>query len=184
MDQARVQVPGALDAALLLALTPVMKDFLSGSNVWQEKIQFNVAPTDTSLEYILVSSEAGQINRLLSVENAQKVPVRAVMPVPGTVQLSIDPGQAETYTALVSLTSVATNSYPEFPDWILAKYFNELLHGLIGALYAQPAKPYTSPQLATVHMRKFRQGISLARVSANRQNTYSAQRWRFPSGAI
>ncbi|HEY7824293.1 MAG TPA: hypothetical protein VIG24_15735 [Acidimicrobiia bacterium] len=189
MDQAKIRLPGAVESALLMELFTVMKEFFSSSNVWQEEIKFNVVPTTAS--YYTDSSEytydllpiQGEIIRLIGVRNADGFPVTATMQAPGCVVLNTSPAAAEQYTALTVLTVVDPTSregYPQFPDWVLSKYFNEILDGLLGRMMSQIAKPYSSPAIASMHLRKFKQGISMAKVESRRKNVYRGQSWRYP----
>jgi hypothetical protein len=189
MDHARIRLPGAVDAAILLELFSVLKEFFITSNAWQEKIEFSVTPTD--LDYYIdpdaytydVVPTQGTITRLLVVQNGQGTPVHATMQSPGSIVLHSSPSAPATYTATVALTvsdPVTRDGYPQFPEWVLHKYFNEMLDGLLGRMMSQIAKPYSNTTLAVVHLRKFKQGISIAKVEASRKNVYRAQSWRFP----
>lgn len=182
MDQIRVNVPGVLDAAIYMEFSSAMKDFFEGSNIWTDDIEFDVSPDDADLEYEVVTGEGGDITRLMCVRNAENVLVPATMPTPGYILLSSAAGQAQTYTATVALTLRATNTEPDFPDWVLGKYFNYILDGVVGRLQSQTAKPYYNPQLAMLRRRSFQQGVRIAKKNARHQNAYSAQRWNFPRG--
>jgi hypothetical protein len=189
MDQARIRLPGAVDAAIVVELFAVMKEFFSDSNIWREDIQFPVYATSTpyhldpdAYTYDVMSSQ-GAVNRLIGVRNGDGTPVSAVMPVPGQVVLSLSPNNDTSYTATVALTisdPVTRDGYPQFPDWVMNKYINDLLDGVLGRMMSQIAKPYTSPSMAAVHMRRFKQAVGRAKVEANRKNVYGAQNWRFP----
>lgn len=189
IDNARIRLPGAVDSALLMELFLVLKEFFSSSNAWQEKIEFPVYATSAgayadpdAYTYDVVPSQ-GAIVRLMEVRDAQGVPVRATMTVPGSIVLTNSPGSDTTFTATVSLTvtdPTTRDGYPQFPDWVLNKHFNELLDGLLGRMMSQIAKPYSSPSIAAVHLRKFKQGISNAKVESTRKNVYRGQSWRFP----
>ena len=189
LDQARIRLPGAVDAAIVMELFTVMKEFFNGSNAWQEAIEFPVYATSASayadpdaFTYDLTPTQ-GAIMRLLGAHNGDGVPVRATMPVPGCVVLAQSPNVDATYTALVALTvtdPTTRDGIPQFPDWVLNKHYTELLDGLLGRMMSQLAKPYSSPNIAAVHLRKFKQGISAAKVEAMRKNVYAAPSWRFP----
>jgi hypothetical protein len=189
MDHARIRLPGAIDAAILVELFSVLKEFFNNSNAWQEEIEFSAYPTSSpyyadpdAYTYDLIPTR-GAVMRLMAVRDAQGIPVRASMPVPGSVVLDRAPDADTTYTATVALTvtdPTTRDGYPQFPDWVLNKYFNELLDGLLGRMMSQIAKPYSSPSIAVVHLRKFKQAISAAKVESSRRNVYRAQNWRFP----
>lgn len=191
MDNCRVHLPGALDSAIQRELFSVLNDFFQDSNIWYEDITFTANPTDDTIfsnpdafTYDLdPPSSGGTPVRLLGVWNSQGVPQSATMATPGTVVLQYAPNVSDTYTARIALTvtdPVTKEGYPVFPAWILNKYNNDILDGVLARMMGQPAKPYSNPQMAMYHARKFRGAISTAKVEAQHQNVYRGQAWRFP----
>lgn len=181
MDQLRIRLPGALDGTIQLELFSVMNEFFQNSNCWTEDIPMRVVPTRKSYE--IVSTTPSTMNRLYSVETSSGVSVAATMPVPGTIELLNLPSQEDTYTVTVALTitdPVDREGYPEFPDWFLSKYGNDILDGVLGRMMSQIAKPYSQPQMAQYHMRRFVQATNKAGVEAIHGNVYRGQNWRFP----
>lgn len=181
MDQLRIRLPGALDGTIQLELFSVMNEFFQTSNCWSEDIPMKVVPTRTTYE--IVSTTPSSINRLFWVKTPSGVPVAATMPVPGTIELANPPSEEAVYTATVALTitdPVDREGYPEFPDWFLNKYSNDILDGVLGRMMSQFAKPYSQPQLAQYHMRRFVQAANRAGVEAIHGNVYRGQNWRFP----
>jgi hypothetical protein len=189
MDNARVKLPGALDSMLQIELFSVMKEFFEGSNIWEEDIPFSVTPTSLSrvtnpeaYTYDILPTE-GMIIRLLGITDGDGFPQHGEMPIPGAVILTHSPNVAGTYTAKVSKSvtdPVTRQGYPIFPAWVLERYFNEILSGLLGAMMGQIAKPYSSPQMAQYHLRKFSQGIARANNEHAHANIMGGQRWRYP----
>lgn len=193
MDNARIKLPGALDGVLQMEMVNVLNEFLNGSNLWTEDIPFGVTPTtETYLEnpsawtYTIIPSR-GSINRLMALVTSDGLAVPAGMEVPGDIVLGRQPNEADTYTALVSLVlgdQMTKEGYPDFPQWILSKYYPDILDGLLGAMMGQLAKPYSNPQLAQFHLRRFRSAISAAKVEAQHKNVYRGQSWRFPQNFV
>lgn len=193
MDNARIKLPGALDGTLQLELVNVLNDFFAGSNIWKEDLPFQVTPTsETYLEdpaawtYTIVPSQ-GQINRVLGVVTSKGLPVPVGMSIPGEIVLARQPSEADTYTAQVALVlgdQMTKEGYPAFPEWILSKYYNDLLDGLLGNMMGQLAKPYSNPNLAQYHLKKFRSAVSQAKVEAQHENVYRGQSWRFPQNFV
>ena len=190
MDNARFRLPGALDSAIQFELFAVLNEFFQETNIWYEDIAFDVTPTsDTYFEnpsaytYELIVLEGGTINRLLGMRDSGGFRQRGSMPTPGYVILANSPNQADTYTARVGKTitdPVTRDGYPVFPDWILNKYGNDILDGVLGRMMGQVAKPYASPQLAVVHLRNFKQAVGKAKAEAMHGNVYRGQNWTFP----
>lgn len=190
MDNARINLPGALDDAIQLELFSVLNEFFQESNIWYEDIAFDVTPTSSTyiqdpdaFTYEINVENFGVANRLMFVMDSSGVAVPASMPTPGYVILAYSPNSADTYTARVAKTitdPVTRDGYPQFPDWILNKYGNDILDGVLGRMMAQVAKPYSSPQMAAMRLRSFKQSINKARTEAMHGNTYRGQNWRFP----
>lgn len=182
MNNARVHVAGAHDDVLKLELFNVLTEFMKGSHAWKDEVRFTTISGRTTYE--LVPNESATIVSLFGVEDQDELPVKATMPVPGTVELASDPGGAYAYVAEVALTvvdPVNSDGYPFMPDWLLARYYDVVLAGVIGAMFTQPAKPWTNERLAIFHTRRFRNGIAMARREARVAHLYEGQNWRFPS---
>lgn len=189
MDNARIRLPGALDNALQLEFFSLMNEFFQNTNAWQEELQITVNPTSAShltdpeaFKYDLVP-DGGSIFRLMEVFDANGYPVKAAMQEPGIVTLYYSPNVQCVYTFTVAKTvtdPTTREGYPEFPAWVLNKYGNEILDGLMGRMMSQIAKPYSSPKMADFHMRKFNAGVQRAYVETLHGNVYRAQNWRFP----
>lgn len=185
MNNARVRLPGATDGAIQLELFNVLNEFFQDSDIWQEEIEFAVTSADDpdTTTYYIEAESVASIHRLLSIVNSDDQTVYGTMQVPGEIILDTQPGQNDTYTATVSLTvndPVTRDNFPEYPQWILNKYYLGLLDGLLGRMMSQPAKPFTNVQLAAYHTRKFRSTIAQASFDATHKNLANAQAWRFP----
>lgn len=181
MDQLRIRLPGALDGVLQMELFSVMNEFFQGSSCWTEDVAFEVRPGEKTYYVFPIANAA--INRLMELTTASGSVVSARMPEPGMIVLHREPGQVETYTAELALTvtdPVDREGYPEFPDWFLNKYGTDILDGVLGRMMSQLAKPYSQPQLAQYHMRRFMQSMNKAANEAIHGNVYRGQRWSFP----
>lgn len=189
MNNARIRLPGALDATIQLELFTVLDEFFQTSNIWTEDLTFNAVPTEATyledpdaLTYEIVPTN-GVINRLVGVVDSKGFGQNATMAIPGYVVLTYSPNTADTYTARVALTvtdPTTRDGYPEFPDWILNKYSTGILDGVVGRMMSQLAKPYSSPSVALYHLKKFKQTMSQAKVETQHKNVYGGQSWRFP----
>ena len=178
MSVARTRIPGVLDGALQLELYEVTKEFLATSNVWQEDIDFTTIANTTS--YVVVPTD-GTIERLFWVLDENDIPVAATMQVPGEVVLDNEPTGGDDLTATVVLkpSDLDGDGYPVFPEWIYTKYGGVFLDGLLGRMMSQVAKPYSNERLSVYHMRRFRDGMAIAKSESQRKNT-PRQAWRFP----
>lgn len=194
MNNARLRLTGATDDVLQQELFNTMDDFFKGSNVWCEDIDFTVPGGDpANTIYFVTSDTPSLIDKLAWVFEVppsstigRGAQIAAAMQVPGEITLRIQPSSPVVYRATLILTvqdPTTRLGYVTFPAWVLAKYRDRILDGLLGKMYSQPSKPYTNTQLSVFHMRKFKIGIAGARVEWTRNNTYRQQAWRFPSFA-
>lgn len=184
MNNARVHLPGAIDANIQLELFNTFNDFFQDSNIWQEDITFQVKVADADpTTYSIEQSSVSSMNRLLWVANSAGRPVAASMQVPGEILLATKAGADDTLTATVALTindPTTRDGFPEFPAWVLNKYGTGLLEGLLGRMMLQPAKPWTNQQLGTFYARKMVGTTSQAKLEALHRNVNNGQAWRFP----
>ena len=184
MDNLRVRLPGALDDTLLMEVFNALNDFFQDTNIWYEDIEFMVSAGVQ--DYLILANGPSSIVRLLGVVDGDQRTVAAYMDTPGEILLRDKPtvGGA-TFTARVSLTvndPMTREGYPVFPAWVLNKYQNDIIDGVMGRMMMQPSKPYSNAKLALFHSRAFRSAIAYARQEANRRNVYRGQRWQFPQG--
>lgn len=184
ITNAQVQLPGAISAALQQELFSVADLFFKTSNIWTESIPFNVPGGDPAgTIYQVTASGNVLIDKLVNVVDYNGIPVTAYMSTPGELVLRTQPSSPSSYIANVVLTvadPVQRDGYVSMPDWVLNKYRDVFLEGLIGRMMAQANKPYSNMQLSVYHLRKFTSGMSAARVEAQRNNVFRAQAWRFP----
>ena len=191
MDHARIRLPGAIDTAILIEIFSVMKDFFIESNVWREAVPFQVqeallpASEDPESYSYQITPAVGAFVRLLAVVDEAGRPITATMPEPGRIVLAASPPGPREYVAHLVLTvsdPTTQEDFPQFPLWVLNRYYNDILNGVLGQMMSQIAKPYSSPTMALGHLRTYRRGVGRARVDARKQNVYAAQPWRFPRG--
>jgi hypothetical protein len=194
MNNARTRLAGATDPLLQAELFNVMDEFFKTSNVWNEDIDIPIPGYDApNTIYEVTPSGPALINQLLWVDDVNPdeptdrgTPIAAAMSVPGELTLKTQPTRNITYRVTVSLTvedPVKRDGYVTFPTWVLHKYRDVILDGLLGNMMSQPNKPWTNTQLSVFHMRKFKNKCAAARVEWTRNNTYRQQAWRFPGFA-
>jgi hypothetical protein len=189
-DLARVHLPGARDTVIQQEFFAAMKEFFITTNVWTEEICMGCGTHGcggcgnkcVGVDYEIFPT-MGMIVRLMQVTDEDCYPVAARMDIPGTVTLYHLPKSKKHFKALVSLTVAdPTNreGNPRFPTWVAQKYQNVLLDGLLYRMMLQPAKPYSNPQLAEYHGKRFRAGMSKASTEKLHGHVFRGQNWRFP----
>lgn len=190
MDNARVQLPGALDGAIQLEIFNTLNDFFQVTNVWFEDVSFAVSAANTYQSSTTIVPSQGLINRLIYVTDSSQIPRRMVMSEPGELMFIDVPSAAETWLARVALTvtdPIPTTGklagLPVAPAWVLAKYNNAILEGVLARMMAQIAKPYSNAKMAQIRMGAYVGARSRARSEAQHQNVHGGQTWRYPSFA-
>jgi hypothetical protein len=107
------------------------------------------------------------------------------MPTLGTIQFMDPITQTPTsqWFAKVAKNVVwptDNSGFPLMPDWVLAKYGEHIMDGVLGRMMIQQDKSYSNQTEGTYHLRRFRTGIQIARTAAQRMNTKGAQEWAYP----
>jgi hypothetical protein len=73
------------------------------------------------------------------------------------------------------------NLLPAAPDWLIQRWHNVILDGILGKMMTTPSMTYTDSAQGTYHLKRFQDGIARARVAALKANTFGAQSWNFPA---
>lgn len=196
MNQCRVNLTGASDSGIKEELFDVLDEFCEYSGSWQETLTVPVLAGTTTgnvssnTTYTLTPSHEGYIIRLVGVWDANVIPQPAFLPTfdggpdaVGPLQLVNPVNQNQNFTVTVAKTvkrPTTRNGIPSFSDTLFKRYHRYLVDGVVGKLMAQPNKSYSNNQMAQVRQGRFRNGISMARVQTQRQNTLGAQAWSFP----
>lgn len=182
MLTARSHLPGALDDAMRQELFMACNEFFRRSNAWQEHIDFTLKPNCLTAD---IQPFAGRIERLLYVMSGGAFVRGAVMSdlVAGKIRMRSPVNTPTNYTAIVALTvsdPVTREAFPIVPQEIITRYNEELFHGLLARMMAQPSKPYTNMTLAQFYMTKFNSGAARALNAVKTGDTLGSQRWSFP----
>jgi hypothetical protein len=176
-------VPGSVQSTLQVALFDALRDFLQHTNVWTDDLEVSLLTGVT--RYELVPPSGTLVKRLL---NFYKIgdPTRqwtrpAALDLPDYIVLSAAPVAGEAARATVSLYAVDpvdAEGNPVFPAFIINNYFEVLQHGMLWRLYAQPNKPWTSPEIAKAYRDLYVQGRDAVRDEVERRsNVFNNQNW-------
>jgi hypothetical protein len=185
MDDLQVQLPGVILGAVQIELRNVLRDFFIETNVWKEDVRVKTKPNVIS--YDITPTTPGVAVRLMSLTNADDMAVRyATMPEMGMLLLRHEPSQVESWNANVVVTvsnSLDREGNPIFPLWVLDRYYDTVLSGVLAKMMSQSAKPYANTQMAGYYEKRYLTGKAKARHEGNVSNTYGGQRWRYPAFA-
>ena len=178
-DPIEATLPGVQHSVVQMCLFDAVEEFCFRSTYWRQKVSWAMAPGVTWVNLNPVSAQAN-VASVLSVCTENHMRWSLIPPATLLDMTQSNPaGQAltRTGTALVSCkpNQLVVGSLPGFliDDWSEA-----LRDGALFRLHAQMAKPYTDPQRAEFHGRRFRNQISLAREQAHRFRDYPD--WAYP----
>lgn len=66
------------------------------------------------------------------------------------------------------------------PDWMQAMFFHEWLDGSLGRLYQMPAKPWSEPNKAVYHLKRFRNSMGYRKQEAPKGFVHNSPGWHYP----
>jgi hypothetical protein len=192
-EDIKIQIPGVIDAVQAQATFSLFKDFCDKTNIWQEEVPIHVLPDEVIYPFDLAG--IGAPNRLLVVyDPAQAFPDKRwvqgniQMSVPGVITISYPPSTAASWRAIVTKTPTEPTTgdrYPQVdpPDyWIIDKYREALMYGVMARLQGMPGKPYSNDKQAGRNNQYYLSERNKARVDVLHANTYGGQRWVYPQG--
>jgi hypothetical protein len=185
MNNLRVQLPGALDAAIQLELFNTVDEMCRTAIIWQATL--TVTLTVGLLVYTVTVTDA-EIVSLYTVTH-QTLDTNDVLFDDATSTLSIIavPTSTDALQPLfldVALTPAPSASVDNYlPARLWTKHFQALLDGVLSRMLMQPAKPYSNVTLGTYHAKRFRKFLALARADVEENSTFDGQNWVFPSFA-
>lgn len=190
-DDVKMHIPGLTDAVYWQMMYHVLNDFLDRTNLWQETVPIDVVPT--SLRYTFTVADQGEPNRLIIVydpanedPNPKWVMGGVQMNIPGVLQLNYAPSTGTVWNAVVAKTldMVSSDNYPDMGagTWIIDKYGDGIMYGILGRLMNMPAKPYTNAKLSKDYWQTYVTERGKARTDGLKANVFGGQRWMFPQG--
>jgi hypothetical protein len=107
---------------------------------------------------------------------------------PNYVSLTIPPSEqaSEAPMNLVMAITLAQGCMDEdcgewtLEPWMWDRYHDDWLNGMLGAMFGMHAKPWSNPQRAMFHEKRFYSLMSFARQEAHRGFVFDRPMWRFP----
>jgi hypothetical protein len=180
VNTAQVHLPGAIEQVFKQELYNVCEEFFRTTNAWQEAVPFTTLQDKRTYEIV---PTVGLFVRLMQVRDGENYNRAAIMDQDMFVVLRDLPTGGSTYIAWLAVTCVdpvKRDGWPEVPAELLSKYYEPLTEGLLGRMMLQPAKPYSNPEIGTLHQRRFHNTMAIVRTDMQHAFTYDVQNWRFP----
>lgn len=175
-DNVQAVVPSVILSLVKMAAWNTIEEFYIRSTSKRERVSFSLAVGVQSIDFDPYD-ETWLVSWVLGVDGIRDFKID----LPGKLIAWDLPSQVRTGVALLALKPV--NFSVIFPPELWSQFFETILDGTLGRLYGMPAKPWSSPQLATYHMKRYWGGIGAAKAMAQNAFGGSAGRWNFPGFA-
>jgi hypothetical protein len=182
LDNLRVGLPGATDNAIRFELWNAIVDFCREAWAWRETI--SVPLTAGQTDYTITPAGTDIVSALevdhptLNVFGSRYKFGLLVLPRTPT---SADVGEPLYVVAVLSpALDQGADIEALIPTDMWSKWHLTLLSGTFARMMAQPAKPWSNPQLAAYHQRKYQSDRAVARRDVATDGVVGAQLWRFP----
>lgn len=139
------------------AIRGAVSEFLERTWLWQEEI--SVAISQGVSEYPL-SPTAGVVDGVISAKTPDGFPISFTT---NTESVVFDEIPANIDTVMVQVAIRPVYGSDEFPDFILHKWGDTLVHGARSILFEQHDTAWNNLNMSSYHEKRFRYGISRAR---------------------
>lgn len=174
-DNVQAQVPAIGLTLIKLEAWNVIEEFYLRSTARRETVYWNMASGVYSIDFNPFDENwlVCWILAFTGLTNAKIEPPSVLKDLSYPHPTDLRTGQA-----LVALKPVSFVSDLGSVHW--QQWFEAILDGTLHRLYRQPAKPWSSPQLALFHGRRYMAGINRARAAADHSFTDGGGRWSYP----
>jgi hypothetical protein len=182
----REELPGAVDASIEAKIWEVVHDACREGWLWRETL---TVPLIEDMTTYTPAPAGTEIVHAFGLSHATLDVTDAIFDY-GTLALPNAPSAAHVTDGslyfIVALTPSldAGDDVEELvPRDMWADHFEMFRAGVLGKMWAQPAKPWSNAALATYHLRDYRGRLALAKRRIDTGGIPGAQRWRFPRWA-
>lgn len=191
------RTPGAVRKVVNRELILASREFFEQSLAWRKvlgpkdmkanKKRYNLSPYDAYSDIVATLGVEFQgcplrfLTRMPAQTNrTATAPTHFWLEEPDVVRLWPLPivDLEESLTFAVALTP--KQSVTHLPRLAKTHFYDALLDGTLGRLYAHPVKPYTDQTLAQYHLKRFRNAIGQYAGKAKQGFIGGAQAWQFP----
>lgn len=187
---------GAVRSVVKRELSNAVREFYRDSRAWRVTVgpknvvanrrQYILSPYDSYSDVIGIAavSISGQAldkmpNRSHTTSQTSSIPTHYLMPEPGLLELYPTPLEAIASSMFINIELIPAENVRLLPVIAGTEHYDAIFDGLLGRMYAHPAKPYSDVTAAQYHLKRFRNAIGKA-AGAAKQGEIGAQNWRFP----
>lgn len=187
MNELRATLSGSSDAMLGAMLWNVINDACRDGHIWRETVPVDLVANQNSY---VVAPAGTEVLHVFSLGHATiDFNANTALYEFGILTLTMSPTVADVaagpiyvVTALAPALTALNQSPGDIEALIPQDMWSEhhalFYAGVMGKMMAQPAKPYSSPQLAAFHTRTFSGKLADAKHKAATGGVPGAQMWR------
>lgn len=197
------RLPHVLDSVVEVELENTLAEFSKETLVWQETIgpetllananTIYLNPYEDDKIILFVEDVYYKDQPLTKASSLGKyynkttgsLPDRFFSPSPSVVRLIPTPTTAPAEGFYFKAFFMPRDASVYLPDFFFNVYFEPILDGALARLFSHTAKPYSNTQMAMFHARRFRAGITSAKIVAKSGNVVGGEpSWGFPNWAL
>ncbi len=157
-DLIRPEIPGAPDFIIERNTLIVVRDFCAKTHIWKQEVTVTASSGDEETDFIL--DDYGEVHAVVSME-CDDYPIEDITFVPPDTLQFADALEDDISIDLIVATK-PTLSDVSAPEWLMDKYEQYLVSGVLARMMAQILQPWTSVEMAAYHAARFRAGIAVA----------------------
>lgn len=179
MDTIQARLPGALEQTVRLELANILNDFLENTKAWWVETSF--MPKEGITEYILnpISADA-RVFTIIKLTRNDVGSVKWWSQEPGIITLEETPSEDWTDPVKVTCALSLRKKSVSVPKFIYEHHHECIVNGVIGEMMAHLGRPYSSPQQALIHQKRYRNLRAKARSAARRSWSQNQPPWIYP----
>ena len=192
------RLSGALPDVVTAELVETIDEFCRRSTAWREMVYaLDITANVREITPVIGDGSKAEVLGILRVYYNQNrmgdyshVPFEAPGDLhgsytarsdsPNIINLSSIPINNQTGVIDTLVYAKPVNAASYIPAVLSDQFYDFILDGLLGRMYAHQGRPYTNDALAVAFTRKFSADVKSARDMANRGFTANAQNWTFP----
>lgn len=183
-DNVQAEVPAVFLPQIKMALWNTVEHFYINSTLHREHVHFRMGPGVRTISF----NPFDAYSTVVWILNWRGLHRGRVEPPATLIDLATtSPETTRDGEAVLALRPISYDSFtaqtkdgcgPAYQE-LWSTWFDTILSGVLFRLYVQPAKPWSSPQLAKYHGSNYRRGVAMARDVARRGHSIGAP-MRFP----
>lgn len=191
------RVPGVASDLIKMELRNTLRDFFYQSTCWRREIgpyHLRAGRGDVPMDPVDANTDVCFPHRVwydkrelrpsapmaYSEDLSDDGPSFFFATEPGVLQVWPAPKQTKLNSIRVLASLLPERQAIQVPKMLISHFFDVIVDGTLARLFSMPSRPFSSPDLAVYHQKKYLAGVSRARQSADRGFTQAAPHWRFP----